>query len=252
MCESIRAIYGGLGIDTEAYLRRFIDLEFALPEPNIKEYIDALCEQKQFASYFKGYDDYLRQANYHEDTEYTLRNALIHCFQSERRSLRDVEKYFNRLLILLHSVHFPHSKLDLAAFMLYTYMFDKPLYNTLKQMQVSIPALWSELEKLLNNSLLDSHSNEYKGYLAMLIACLAFYIRDKRDIDGGKDPIYREIEGNAELDWFNQDQGNQRWLRQEVISANTTSLDLKTLCKHMELLTIMFKEEPEKKQEEGV
>lgn len=247
LCKSIVATYGGLDIDAAAYLRRFIDLEFALPEPNIKEYIDAHCEQKQIAKYFKGYDDYLRQANYHEDTEYTLRNALILCFQSEKRSLRDVEKYFNRLLILLQSVHFPHANLDLAAFMLFSYMFNKPLYETFKQMKISIPELWSELDSMQNSLVWDHNSNEYNGYLAMLIASLAFYIREKEFKNQGRDPIYKEIRGDAHMDWFLEDDRLQKWLKQEVI--NTSSLDMKTLCKNMELLTIMFKEEPEGKQE---
>ena len=46
ICKSVKAIYGGLDIDTEAYLRRFVDLEFNLPKPNPRDYIKMLYEER--------------------------------------------------------------------------------------------------------------------------------------------------------------------------------------------------------------
>lgn len=247
MCESVRAVYGGLDIDTEAYLRRFIDLEFDLPEPNIADFIHAHCEQKQIAKYFKGYFDVIQHSYYGKDHEGELRYALIECFESENRSLRDVEKYFSRLLILLNSQKLSHKAIGTVVFTLYLYMFHQDIYVALKQMRLDIPDMWQKLEKLARDSHLDPTSNQYGSYLALVITSFASYIVEKETHDGGRDPIYQEIRGNAKLSWFSENERLQEWLKQEVSSG--PKIDMQTLSEHIELMTILFQDESEEDNE---
>lgn len=240
--ESIKSIYGD--IKPEGYLRRFIDLEFDLPEPNLGDFIHAHCEQKQLATYFKGYDDVIQHHYYGKDHEGELRYALIDCFLSDNRSLRDVEKYFSRLLIILNSQKLSHKAIGKVVFILYLYMFHHDIYDALKQMRLSIPEMWKMLEKLGKDSLLDPQSNQYGSYLALIITSFADYIVEKETHEGGRDPIYQEIRGDEKISWFSPNEKLQKWLKQEVSSG--PKINMKILCEHIELLSIMFKEESEK------
>lgn len=243
--ESIKSIYGD--IKPEGYLRRFIDLEFDLPDPNIGDFIHAHCEQKQIAKYFKGYDDVIQHSYYGKDHEGELRYALIGCFESENRSLRDVEKYFSRLLILLNSQKLSHKAIGTVVFTLYLYMFHQDIYVALKQMRLNIPDMWQKLEKLARDSHLDPTSNQYGSYLALVITSFASYIVEKETHDGGRDPIYQEIRGNAKLSWFSQNERLQEWLKQEVSSG--PKIHMQTLSEHIELMTILFQDESEEDNE---
>lgn len=40
LCEAVRALYGD-GVDSDGYLRRFIDLEYRLPEPDIASFVSS-------------------------------------------------------------------------------------------------------------------------------------------------------------------------------------------------------------------
>lgn len=46
LSESVKTVYG-TGMDSNGYLRRFIDLDYQLPEPSRKEYINYLIEKEE-------------------------------------------------------------------------------------------------------------------------------------------------------------------------------------------------------------
>ena len=106
ICESIKSVYGN--IDTDGYLRRFLDLEFDLPDLSVSDFIDAQFEQKGLAEYFTCHEDYMHKHYNGEDREVTLRVALADCLQAKSKSLRDIEKYFNRLGVMLSSKDLHH------------------------------------------------------------------------------------------------------------------------------------------------
>lgn len=50
---AVEGFYGSDKINGKEYLRRFIDLEYALPEPDIENYVKVLFENFDFSSFFK-------------------------------------------------------------------------------------------------------------------------------------------------------------------------------------------------------
>jgi len=50
---SIKGFYGSDGIDAENYLRRFIDIQFDIPEPNSDGFIDLLHQHYQYSEFFE-------------------------------------------------------------------------------------------------------------------------------------------------------------------------------------------------------
>ncbi|MBU3177648.1 KAP family NTPase [Clostridium estertheticum] len=84
LAHSVGTIYGN-GMDSVGYLRRFIDLEFTLPEPDLNSYIDYLIAQYNMIfdniEYFWGF----------------LKELAVEL----NMSLRDIDKLFINLNILI-------------------------------------------------------------------------------------------------------------------------------------------------------
>lgn len=236
LCKSIKAVYGGLEIDTEAYLRRFVDVEFDLPEPEVNYFVEALYKQKGLAEYFTGYWDYNSRTWGRQNNEETLRESLWNCLLTQSLSLRDVEKYFNRLEIILNSKELPHSICDLIAYLLYLQMFHHDIYDCLRLMKLDAPEMWNKLYQLVNEAKVDETSNFYRPFLSLAINCLAYYIFDKERYDQGRNPIYKSYREGKELTWVPEEY--RTWLQAEINSRDRYRL--KNLFPHFELVNARF------------
>ena len=233
LCKSIKAVYGGLEIDTEAYLRRFIDLEFDLPEPNISDFIDAQFDAKGIGEVFTNYWDHIEKHYGGEDREVTLRIALSDCLQAESKSLRDIEKYFNRLGIIFSSKALPHKYCDMISYLLYLNMFHRNIYDHLHKIDLDIPNMWSEMEKQINSITIVKDSNPYRRYIGMTISTFAAYVDLKEQREGYKHEVINE---NSTLEGFPKDY--QKWFLSEISERQGPILE--NLYSHIELLKETF------------
>lgn len=231
--KSIKAYYGGIEVDTEAYLRRFIDLEFDLPEFDISDFIDAQFERKELAIYFTNYQDHIQKHYGGEDREVTLRVALSDCLKAENRSLRDIEKYFNRLGVIISSKDLTHQVLDLTCYVLYLHMFHRDIYNHLRIVDLEVPKMWDTIKTQIASITYDSGSESYRRYMGMVIGSLAAYIDlvDRRN-------YYRQeiLERDPKMEWFPA--AYLEWLKSEI--SNRKGEVLKHLFSHIELLQETF------------
>jgi len=232
LCKSIEAVYGGLKIDTEAYLRRFVDIEFDLPEPEIDLFAKALFDQKDIGKYFTTYSD----INSGDKREERLKDTLIDCFLSQSNSLRDVEKYFNRLEIILNSQALPHSSADLIAYLLHLNMFHRDVYQELRQMDSDVPNMWGSLVLLINTPHIDKTSDLYRRLMWISLECIASYINDKDAKEGYNNKEYASMREGKGLEWFPEEY--RKWLVQELTSHRRARLN--NLCPHMELINARF------------
>ena len=233
LCKSIKAYYGGIEVDTEAYLRRFIDLEFDLPKFDISDFIDAQFGRKELAIYFTNYQDYLQKNYSGEDRAVTLRKALLDCLKAENRSLRDIEKYFNRLGVIISSKDLTHQVLDLTCYVLYLHMFHRDIYNQLRIADLEVPKMWDMIKTQIASIMYDSGSESYRRYMGMVIGSLAAYI----DLVDRRNNYRQEIlERDPKMEWFPA--AYLEWLKSEI--SNHKGEVLKHLFSHIELLQETF------------
>lgn len=230
ICESIKSIYGD--INTEGYLRRFIDLEFDLPELDIDLFAKTLFEQKEIGKYFTTYYDAISG----EQRDESLKSTLIDCFLSQSTSLRDVEKYYSRLEIILNSQSLPHASVDLIAYLLYLYMFHRDVYEELRQMDRDVPNMWGSLVLLINTPNIDKTSDLYGRLMWVSLECIASYINDKDSKEGYRNKEYASMREGSGLEWFPEEY--RKWLVQAL--TNHRRARLRDLCPHMELINARF------------
>lgn len=232
--ESIRTVYGD--IDVDGYLRRFLDLEFDLPEPDISDFVEAQFNIRELSKFFTGYWDYNSKTWENEDREKNLRISLWDCLLTQNVSLRDVEKYFNRLEIILNSKALPHTNCDLIAFILSLYMFHRNIYNELHYMNASTDKMWQHLKPLLDVPRLDKRTSVYNRYYYLFIKFLAFYIVNLEFKDQYRDPIFESYRNGEGLDWFPEK--SRKVLVQEI--NNHTGQMMQDLLPHFELVNARF------------
>lgn len=98
LCHSIRAVYGE-GLDATGYLRRFIDVEYALAKPDTKDYIEQLKDSFGLSDYFRARS---QSSDFQDDWEY-LAKTLGWLTDSFSLSLRELEQLFARINLVLRA-----------------------------------------------------------------------------------------------------------------------------------------------------
>ena len=174
LLESIKCIYGSSEIQADNYLRRFIDLEFSLPVPNTEEFV-----QYQFNNH--GLDKYIQkhrnELHHFYNTNYAalLTNILAACFRAKTRSLRDIEKYFNRLDVVLHAININGVYLDIIVFLTYLYMFEEDIFQKIYNLEYTKTELVRNIESAICMPNIDINSFESRTASSVLASILWQY-----------------------------------------------------------------------------
>lgn len=169
--ESIRGFYNSSAVNAESYLRRFIDLSFTLPEPKLDEFIRALYQQHHLDECLDGYQAYIDRSYAGKDHSLEIQDTLCKCFQSSNLSLRDVEKYFNRLELVFHALNMCRADKDFVIYLLYVYMFKPNAYALMTKRNTTEDSLMLEFEsELFDDVARDGHADNYMIYVICLFS----------------------------------------------------------------------------------
>ena len=116
LCNSIRGRYGSDRINAEDYLRRFIDVEYLLPKPDIKSYCQYLYEYFEFDSFLET-EDRKRHRDFSSDGDQLLRCAQ-EIAEGKNLSLRQIEKIFAHTRLVLRACQSDYYIFPRATFIL--------------------------------------------------------------------------------------------------------------------------------------
>ena len=175
--NSIRGYYGSNWIDADEYLKRFIDIEYTLPDPDANLFCDYLYDHYDFHSYLS-LEKRAQYYNANQEKDVFLSTAQI-LFKERRLTLRQVEKIFNntRLAINMFNVSqifYP----DLFFLLTYLRICENDIYEKICRNEYSIGELVNKIETLISKDLLTSNNIRYKHKnrnflftIALLIKC---------------------------------------------------------------------------------
>lgn len=124
LAHSVKAVYGA-DFDAAGYLKRFIDIEYGLPEPDLDIFVDYLFDHNDFDAYFRstGTQDLQRDGQ-------SLRSSMQLLAKSQRLSLRSIEQIFTRLKLLIISTPANHAfHPDITLYLIYLKEFDRLAYE---------------------------------------------------------------------------------------------------------------------------
>ena len=148
LCNAIRGHYGSDLIDAEEYLRRFIDVEYLLPEPDVESYCKYLYEYFGFQLFL---EDIRRQSPYSElrdDPDRFLKCAK-EIARAKNLSLRQIEKLFVHARLVLSSCTCNHYIFPQSMLMLvYIRSVDPQFYFQITRKQLSAQDIADRIPKI--------------------------------------------------------------------------------------------------------
>ena len=121
LAHSVRALYGS-GFDADNYLRRFFDVDFQLPEPERRAFIDSMIEAVNIRGYFERTLD--------KNVDINILPRLIQSFFSDPDlSLRTIAQAIHRLGLVFASLRSDQwSFIPMAVVLLIIRTIDSDLY----------------------------------------------------------------------------------------------------------------------------
>ena len=236
LCKSIKAIYGGLDIDTDAYLRRFVDLEFNLPKPNPRDFIKMLYDERGMGEYMETYWNWNRKHYGGGDKNATFLQMLRLCFTSAQQSLRDIEKYIARVDVILRSFDPEDIPLSLVVLLVYFNMFHPDIYDCFREQRCGVKELY---ERIWEAYLQKIHpSGDKQALIELLLQVLIYYCKWELYNDNyeAKDLSLRDIISHNDVSWLPAEHRNN--FKERVEKAKIGNFEL--LFDRIELISVDF------------
>jgi len=191
--NAVKGVYGSEQLNSDEYLRRFIDIEFVLPDPEKGKFTKYLYNYYEFGKYFTAEErkKYRRDGN---DSESLLEFAIL-LFDNVKINLRQQEKVFAHARIALNS--FGHNQRlfpILFIFLIFVRDFQPKFYKRLVDRKDSPQTIINELKAILPANLLSERPRAFQFLEALLVL---FY-----------NNYYQEIEYSSKIMDRNEDGKN--------------------------------------------
>jgi len=192
--HAVRGVYGSEQIDANEYLKRFVDLEYSLMEPDSEKYCLFLYKYFRFDDFFKS-QWRLQNREFKQDHIALFRIATI-IFTKDKLSLRKQEKMFahTRIVLNLFGLNdyvFPYTLFFLVYLKFQHNDFYVKLQNKIwLNLQDFIDELFVVLSKFVSKNNLD---------LCINIEAILLILYKNAIDPSQKDLIEREVDGVEKL-----------------------------------------------------
>ena len=173
--SAVKGVYGSDSLNSEEYLRKFIDLEYSIPEPNKDLFYKYLFEHFKFKDFFDSPErKQLRELQ--NDSNYFLKVTDL-IFTNKNLTLRQQEKIFSLARISLRSFNSNSYVIpEILLFLSYLKIDRRSFFDDLKFKKLNIHELQENfLKTVISNKtektenaliLLEAHLiNFYNNYL---------------------------------------------------------------------------------------
>nr|WP_288837629.1 P-loop NTPase fold protein [uncultured Flavobacterium sp.] len=144
--NAICGVYGSEKMDSTEYLRRFIDIEYSVPDPDKEKFIYYLYQYYEFDSFFKSaervkYSDLQYEKTNFIDTSKILINAL---------TLRQQERIFAHARLALETFNYNNYLLPfIFVFLAYLKTINSKFYVSLSNRSLSIENVQEEFYQVV-------------------------------------------------------------------------------------------------------
>lgn len=201
LCNSIRGYYGSDNINAEEYLRRFVDVEYSLPQPNYQAFIDYLYSRLDYITFVKKYAA-ARNESY-KTYEDLIQELLKKLFETKSLTLRQMEKFMCHARLAVQTIPI-QSNIDaqLIMFLLFIRQYDSDLYQRIWKKALDVQELVNKLEDILPSGLYSSTQpyDDFSSHtMVYLVAELlsAYVLRDRMITNN--DELYAVSEKEDEI-----------------------------------------------------
>lgn len=157
--HAIQGYYGSGNINSDEYLRRFIDIEYTLPKPNLKEFCEYLYDEYSFETFFRN-ESHIK---YSSNDEENFKETALLVGNLEHTNLRQLEKVFaySRLVLMQFSTN-QRLKSDVYFLLCFWKVMKPDFYNQIRNKELSVQELLYELENMFRKRITQSHDNRIR------------------------------------------------------------------------------------------
>jgi len=171
--HSIQGFYGSDKIDTSEYLRRFIDIEYQLPDPDGVAFCKYLYKYFEFDMFFGSPE---RNGNNLINDGSNFISFATTLFSKHKYTLRQQEKLFSHSRIVVQS--FPKRNYvfpELLFLMIHIRDFETVLYSEIKNKQLTVQQLVSAIETKFSIHLQNNKDEGFHKFVWTEALLILFY-----------------------------------------------------------------------------
>ena len=181
---SVKGFYGSNEIDADEYLRRFIDVDYYLPEPDAELFCDYLYDYYDYDSFLKnenrigqdnyGYNNNIYKAKEDKDELLLMSKTIV---KHKHLSLREIERAFAIARIGLCSMPIRSEFLPkLFFFLSYLKVCESEMFDKIADFSYDLQGLVDALERWVTEDMLAFNTQEkgaFQNLIAITLSCYA-------------------------------------------------------------------------------
>ncbi len=181
---SVKGFYGSNEIDADEYLRRFIDVDYYLPEPDAELFCDYLYDYYEYDSFLKnvnrigqdnyGYHNNIYKAKEDKDELLLMSKTIV---KHKHLSLRQIERVFAMARIGLCSMPIKSEFLPkLFFFLSYLKVCESEMFDKIADFSYDLQGLVDALERWVPIDVLAPDTQEqllFHNLMAITLSCYA-------------------------------------------------------------------------------
>ena len=181
LCHAVHGYYGNSELDADNYLRRFIDVEFTLPNADLQKYCDVLYDAYNFDEVIQAST---RQTNsrLHQDAN-SFQYIVKYLICSSDFDLRTTDKFMAYIRLALQS-YGQASQIFPDVFLLLNYIkyVNADLYDRIRYYKLSINDLVCELDNTLGEMItkIQNQSQQPESLIGYIADLVFMYMTDLR------------------------------------------------------------------------
>jgi nucleoside-triphosphatase THEP1 len=187
LASSIKGFYGSEQIDSNEYLRRFIELEYSIPKPSAKEFSRYLFEYYSFNDFFSA-PERIKFNEFRNDSEKFL--LMVEFLLSKSNiTLRQQERVFALTRLVLCSFRSNQYIIPHVLFVLvYLKILRTDLFNKIDNGELTLQELSNLIGELLGNN----QNLHIRINLCLVEASLLWFYNNNREFESRVDLLVKD------------------------------------------------------------
>lgn len=184
LCNSIKGYFGGQ-LNSEEYLRRFIDMNYTLPKPDVNDFCKFLFDYYDFREFFDN-NQRVSSVGYPKTEDKLLLQSAIIISDIKHLSLRQIDRVFSLLRLSLFEFQYNHYVFpDMYFLLVYMKVCRSDLFDKIANHGFTIQELVHIIESEFHDVLVSYDPNDYESKVADFIYTIARFIV-VYSVDGNK------------------------------------------------------------------
>ena len=175
LSNAIQGYYGSSKIDSDEYLRRFIDIDFILPKPKLDAYFDFLYEEYEFDAFFN--NETRKEVFGRKDEPYAFKTVALSMCKELNINLRQMDRIFAYSRLALMQFRSRTYLLPDIYFMLcFWKVMDSQFYNQISKKAFTVQEFLMKLEDKLPPAFFRKEEEYYysSSNMVYVVACLLY------------------------------------------------------------------------------